>query len=199
MAQLQHSDLGTRMAHALTAALGRGHTRAVVLGSDVPDLGAAVMEAALCALESYQLVLGPAVDGGYYAVGVSAPPHPALFQVRARETGRRGVQAGARGADSHDLLARAPHLVRLQGIEWSTPTVLERSMANARRLGLSVAPLELLPMLPDIDTRADLEAWLNQSPHAQQSDLAGVAGEILQQAATGALPAGSAPTALNSG
>ncbi len=59
-------DLGARMARAL-ARFRRG--RAVLLGCDIPDAGAADVRAALHALGRADAVFGPAEDGGYWLVG----------------------------------------------------------------------------------------------------------------------------------
>lgn len=67
------ADLGQRMHHALAAAL-RQHARALLAGSDCPALDAAVLRRADAALAAgAQVVLVPAVDGGYVLVGASRP------------------------------------------------------------------------------------------------------------------------------
>ncbi|EFN52145.1 hypothetical protein CHLNCDRAFT_139284 [Chlorella variabilis] len=53
-----------------------------------------------------------------------------------------------------------------QGIQWSTPSALANNLANARRLGLHVAPLEAMDTLPDIDTLQDLQRWCSSKQHA---------------------------------
>lgn len=68
--QFQSPDLGQRMQHALEQVLALGHARAVVVGTDVPDLAAAHLSSALRAVECYDVVFGPAEDGGYYLVGI---------------------------------------------------------------------------------------------------------------------------------
>jgi rSAM/selenodomain-associated transferase 1 len=57
-------DLGQRMARALVR-----HRRAVLVGCDIPGLGAAQVAAAFRALGRAQAVFGPATDGGYWLVG----------------------------------------------------------------------------------------------------------------------------------
>ncbi len=47
-----------------------------------------------------------------------------------------------------------------QNKSWSTPTVLEQTLADISMLGLSV---ELLPELTDIDTIHDWQAWQQQT------------------------------------
>ena len=57
-------DLGARMEHAL----GRAR-RAVIVGSDIPQAGAADVRAAFRALGRADAVFGPSEDGGYWLVG----------------------------------------------------------------------------------------------------------------------------------
>lgn len=40
----------------------------------------------------------------------------------------------------------------MQGISWSTSSVLSESMSQAASIGLNVAPRSTLPVLRDIDT-----------------------------------------------
>jgi len=67
----QHGiDLGRRMHHALTRAL-RGSGSAVLIGSDCPALTPAVLKNAFAALrDGADVVLVPALDGGYVLIGV---------------------------------------------------------------------------------------------------------------------------------
>ncbi len=51
----------------------------VIIGTDCPGLSADILDAAFAALGAHDLVLGPAIDGGYYLVGFRAFV-PALFQ-----------------------------------------------------------------------------------------------------------------------
>ena len=66
-------DLGARMRGAVERAIADGAPRVVVVGTDCPDVDAAVVARALAALDGADVVLGPALDGGYYLVGVRAP------------------------------------------------------------------------------------------------------------------------------
>lgn len=77
-------DLGVR----LTAALNQGATAGtgpvgrfplIFLGGDCPYLDEAALAEAAKSLESHEVVLGPAVDGGYVLIGMNKP-HPELFQ-----------------------------------------------------------------------------------------------------------------------
>ncbi len=74
-ARLRHQsegDLGARMAEAFRRAFQDGATRAVLVGCDCPDLGPETYDAAFEALERNEVLLGPALDGGYYLVGIRA-------------------------------------------------------------------------------------------------------------------------------
>ena len=63
-------DLGERMAAAIAAELRGGADRVVLIGTDCPDLDAAAVARAFGALDAADVVLGPALDGGYYLVGM---------------------------------------------------------------------------------------------------------------------------------
>jgi uncharacterized protein len=74
-------DLGERMARAFARSFAAGFGPMLLRGSDVPDLPAAMVSEAQAVLAAgqAQVVLGPATDGGYHLVGLTAP-QPALFQ-----------------------------------------------------------------------------------------------------------------------
>ena len=94
--------LGVRMFHALSCALGRGCTQAMIVGSDSPTLPAGHIR---FLLESpADVALGPSEDGGYYAIACRRLS-PKMFD----------------------------------GVEWSGPCALARTVAAAERCGLSVA------------------------------------------------------------
>lgn len=82
----QGPDLGTRMAHALTAATDTGGT-AILIGSDCPDIDVGYLETAFAALSTHDVVIGPATDGGYVLIGLHTP-RPALFRDIAWGTGQ---------------------------------------------------------------------------------------------------------------
>lgn len=64
-------DLGCRMARSLSTAMLAGIDRVVIIGTDCPDLNAQLMAQAFHQLHlAHDLVLGPAIDGGYYLIGL---------------------------------------------------------------------------------------------------------------------------------
>lgn len=125
--QQGEGDLGQRMAGALNYALDEGHGPVVLVGSDIPDLDAAVIKQAFTLLADHDLVLGPGEDGGYYLIGLNKLA-PRLFE----------------------------------GMAWSTPSVLEQTLAVAKRLGLST---RLTTTLSDIDEPDDLALWRRIQRH----------------------------------
>ena len=70
-------DLGERMHLAFVDTLQTSN-KAVIIGSDCPLLTPEIVQLALDQLEHYPFVLGPALDGGYYLLGMRKPT-PALF------------------------------------------------------------------------------------------------------------------------
>ena len=68
----QGESLGARMLQAFTEAWQSGAGRVIVIGSDCPDLTTALLRRAFILLTEHDLVLGPAVDGGYYLLGLRA-------------------------------------------------------------------------------------------------------------------------------
>jgi len=89
-------DLGARMARVPAPCL--------ILGADSPHLPVALLRAALAAVPLYDVVLGPAEDGGYFLIGLRAP-QPALFDgiVWSTETvlAQTLARAGALGLTVH--------------------------------------------------------------------------------------------------
>ncbi|MGF1601896.1 MAG: TIGR04282 family arsenosugar biosynthesis glycosyltransferase [Thermosynechococcaceae cyanobacterium] len=65
----QGNALGGRMSHAFSQCFTQGYKRALIVGSDSPDLPLGYLEEALQQLAAEQVVIGPSEDGGYYALG----------------------------------------------------------------------------------------------------------------------------------
>jgi rSAM/selenodomain-associated transferase 1 len=63
------ADLGERMASCFDDLFGGGAARVVMIGADVPHLGASAVAAAFAALDTADVVLTPTRDGGYCLLG----------------------------------------------------------------------------------------------------------------------------------
>jgi rSAM/selenodomain-associated transferase 1 len=74
-------DLGVRLAAAFDEGL-REYERVVIIGSDLPTLPIELIGAAFDSLDNSGFMLGPAQDGGYYAVGASEGVRPSFEGVR---------------------------------------------------------------------------------------------------------------------
>jgi rSAM/selenodomain-associated transferase 1 len=99
-------SLGRRMQGQLQRSFERGAQQVVLIGTDLPGLEVGDLTAAFAHLQQHPLVLGPAVDGGYWLIGLT----------------RRGFErAGA---------------ALMAGMPWGSSSVLEATLeaAAARRL-----------------------------------------------------------------
>jgi rSAM/selenodomain-associated transferase 1 len=106
-------DLGARMARLLEMCLRAGDPAALLIGTDLPALPEGHLIAAAAELTRHALVLGPAADGGYYAVGA------------------------ARSA----LLRWDTVCERMfTGIRWGGPSVLHDTLVRAEDLDLALGP-----------------------------------------------------------
>lgn len=78
--------LGERMKNAFQDVFNRGFKKAVIIGSDCPEISALHINEALSALDIADVVIGPADDGGYYLLGMKTLHH-AIFENKNWSTG----------------------------------------------------------------------------------------------------------------
>lgn len=71
-------ELGEKITHAFQTAFTKGYKRVCIIGSDCYDLTQSRIQNAFESLRQHDVVIGPAQDGGYYLLGMSAF-HPKLF------------------------------------------------------------------------------------------------------------------------
>ncbi|WP_298416861.1 TIGR04282 family arsenosugar biosynthesis glycosyltransferase [uncultured Kordia sp.] len=64
------NDLGERMLHAFEDAFQQNYKKVIIIGSDLYDLQPKHIEEAIKALDTNDVVIGPAQDGGYYLLGM---------------------------------------------------------------------------------------------------------------------------------
>jgi len=67
----QGNDLGIKMENAFTEIFQMGYEKAVIIGSDLLDLTLEHIITAFTALNTNNVVIGPAEDGGYYLIGLT--------------------------------------------------------------------------------------------------------------------------------
>jgi uncharacterized protein len=75
-------DLGAKMQAAFDRALSIDRQKVITIGTDCPDINLAILQKAFDLLENCDLVLGPAEDGGYYLIGLTASI-PQIFKAIA--------------------------------------------------------------------------------------------------------------------
>ena len=71
--------IGERMEQTFSRAFAEGRGQVVIIGTDIPGLDQEILLQAFTMLGKNDLVLGPAMDGGYYLIGLTGPA-PALFR-----------------------------------------------------------------------------------------------------------------------
>ncbi len=74
-------DLGQKMQTAFHRAFSGGADRAVLVGTDIPDLDTELLGRAFTSLRTGDVVLGPSRDGGYYLIGLTARVAPQLYRL----------------------------------------------------------------------------------------------------------------------
>ena len=72
-------DLGQRLQFAFERAFQAGAKRVAIIGSDCPAVRVEDIREAWGALQTHDVVLGPATDGGYWLIGLRRP-QPSLFR-----------------------------------------------------------------------------------------------------------------------
>jgi rSAM/selenodomain-associated transferase 1 len=73
-------DLGERMKDAFAKCFAEGFDKAILIGSDCPDLPREIIDKGFAALTSRDAVIGPSLDGGYYLIGFNKATFlPELF------------------------------------------------------------------------------------------------------------------------
>jgi rSAM/selenodomain-associated transferase 1 len=104
-------NLGCRMHSQLRRCFAAGTEQVVLIGTDLPGLEPGDLEEAFLQLNQAPLVLGPALDGGYWLIGFN----------------RAGFLEGSRRL--------------MSGIDWGSDQVLQQSLKQAAQLALPVALL----------------------------------------------------------
>jgi rSAM/selenodomain-associated transferase 1 len=104
-------NLGCRMHAQWRRCFARGAQQVVLIGTDLPGLEPSDLAEAFQLLEQHPLVLGPALDGGYWLIGIN----------------QKGFQQGSRRL--------------MSGMAWGSDQVLQQTLQQARQLQLGVGLL----------------------------------------------------------
>ena len=138
LAQRGH-DLGTRQRGVFEDLFEAGHSKVLVIGSDLPTLPVSYIEDALSQIDNSMVVLGPSEDGGYYLMGLAAP---------------RG------NATVPDLFT---------DIRWSTTSTLEDTIRAAENADLTVSQVKPWYDIDTIDELSRLQEDLRVPKHIQRA------------------------------
>ena len=109
-----NGDLGVRMGRAFENAFSGGMQKVLIIGTDSPSITHQLLRLALFKLETSDMVLGPAVDGGYYLIGIRKQAAPKALP---------GI---------------------MNDIPWGTGGVFDQTLKKAQELGLNVYQTEML-------------------------------------------------------
>jgi hypothetical protein len=72
-------NLGERMKNAFEDVFSSGFAKAILIGTDIPDISALIIKDAFC-IDGQDAVVGPSYDGGYYLIGFRKDTFlPAIF------------------------------------------------------------------------------------------------------------------------
>ncbi len=63
-------DLGVKMKSAFEFLFRKRYEKAVIIGTDIPDINASLIVNAFKELDNFDVVIGPSNDGGYYLLGM---------------------------------------------------------------------------------------------------------------------------------
>lgn len=143
---------GRRMRHAFEVVFGEGARKAVIVGSDVPDLTAEIIVEALRLLARYPAVIGPDDGGGYYLLGLKMI-YPDLF-------------AGRLPWGTHELYARTLRtMTGLDLVPAFLPRLIDIDVEGDLWRWLDGAPVARNPLARYLD---QLKRWRSsgEEPHA---------------------------------
>jgi rSAM/selenodomain-associated transferase 1 len=125
-----NGDLGDRLAACLADLLAAGAERVAIVGADTPHLPAAGYWRALALLEQADVVLGPALDGGYYLVAAKRS-RPELFVGIPMGTEAVLAETLARAAHGGLVVALLPPLRDLDRVEDLAAALAAGDLAGA--------------------------------------------------------------------
>lgn len=124
---LQHpGDLGERMLDGFRIAFEEGYDKVIIIGSDCPGIDTDYLIEAFAALDDHDVVIGPALDGGYTLLGMRTFT-PTLFKNIAWSTSEvlpatlaRAAAAG-RSVSQLKPLSDVDYLADWLGYGWALP------------------------------------------------------------------------------
>ncbi|MBI4042616.1 MAG: TIGR04282 family arsenosugar biosynthesis glycosyltransferase [Deltaproteobacteria bacterium] len=68
-----------RLTHSIALLFNQGYEKILQIGTDSPQLSPVILQKATLALDGVDIIIGPALDGGFYLLGMKKP-HLALYE-----------------------------------------------------------------------------------------------------------------------
>ncbi|MCH6200607.1 TIGR04282 family arsenosugar biosynthesis glycosyltransferase [Aquiflexum sp. LQ15W] len=99
-------DLGERMSNAFFSLFQKCYKKVIIIGTDCPEIRTADIKDAFQALKKKDVCIGPALDGGYYLLGM-CQFYGALFENipwSSSEVWKRTLEILNHGQISYDLM-----------------------------------------------------------------------------------------------
>jgi uncharacterized protein len=151
------TSLGDRLQLATKSAFEDGATRVVVIGTDCPSLTSNDLRFAFELLEEYDVVIGPAHDGGYYLIGFNAD-HACLFADVDWSTSKVLQQTLNK---IRELKLRVRRLPTLADIDYPEDLVSLRRSGKCQWLPVQTKAGKLSVIIPTLNEEMNLQATLD--------------------------------------
>jgi len=177
-------DLGARMEHAVAEAFRTGAERVVLVGTDCPGIATTILRSAFNLLGLFDLVLGPARDGGYYLIGLRREA-PELFRDIPWGTATVAARTLAAAAELGLRAVTVDPLVDVDRPE--DLAIWEREAGQAGELG---AP-RISVVIPTLNEEEHLEVTLESVTKEPDTEVIVVDGESSDRTAELALARGA--------
>jgi rSAM/selenodomain-associated transferase 1 len=140
------TTLGDRLSSAFHELLDGENRKAIIIGSDSPDLPVQYIKRAYIKLKHKDVVLGPSMDGGYYLIGLKSP-EPRLFK-DVDWSGRRVLEQTLQRV--HELGLSLSMIPLWYGVDTFDELCLLHSLVHARKLESSGRLPATEPLLEEI-------------------------------------------------
>ena len=131
-------DLGSRMHHAFSQRFAAGAQAVILIGSDLPGISSELIMSGFAALDTKPVVLGPAMDGGYWLLGQREPGYD-LFSAIPWSSQKTAEATRGRCAEIQLPLAELPWIQDLDTGEDFETIVLDSGLDDTLKKRLLAA------------------------------------------------------------
>jgi len=121
----QGSCLGEKLANSIEYCFARGYEQLIVIGADCPEIDRSHLTSAFESLDKHDVVIGPAMDGGYDLLGLKRP-HAQLFH---------GIEWGGPLVFRQTAAIAKRHGLRLKSLDQLPDVDYPEDLIHCRRVG----------------------------------------------------------------